>query len=201
MEVKTDTVLWDKLRSGDRDAFRRIYESEFEFLYQYGVRIIYNTQLVEDAIQELFIELWNSRERLSPTDSIRKYIAVSLKRKMIKMQSKQRKTELKDDFTHHHNAAAEETIEDKIIAGEVTAEQQESLKQAISELAPRQREVMYLRVNSGLDNEGIAEVLDISNQSVRNLISGAIKKLAERMTLIIILLTMSTISLLSAYGM
>jgi len=187
----SDTTLWEKLKSGDRNAFKDIYENEFQFLFHYGLKVIMDSQMVEDAIQELFIELWDAKQRLSSTDSIRKYVAISLKRKLIKKQIKQRKTDLKENFTDGQ-FNVEVNIEDEIIAGEISEEQKSNLEDAISELAPRQKEVMYLRFNSGIDNEGIAEILNISNQSVRNLISTAIKNLTKRMSVKIILIIMST---------
>ncbi len=59
-----------------------LYKSHIEILYRYGHKLTTDTQLVEDSIQDMFIELWNSRKRLSDTDSIKYYLFRILRRKI-----------------------------------------------------------------------------------------------------------------------
>src|SRR5690625_7032263 len=59
---------------------------------------------------------------------------------------------------------------------EVNSENRLILQQALNQLTPRQKEVIYLRFYHGLTNPEISGVMDINDQCVRNLLSGAIKR-------------------------
>lgn len=192
MNENTDRQIWDALRKGDQSALRKIYDQEFTYLYNYGRKISSDQSLVEDSIQDLFIEIWNRRENLSSTDSIRKYLAISLKRKLIRQTKKSQKTSLKEDFSTY-DFAAEISVETKMISDESKLEQLQLLKSGFSKLPARQQEVIYLKFYTGMDNESIAETMNITNQSVRNLAHKAIKTLSNNIFISILLLFMSTL--------
>src|SRR5690625_6672265 len=63
---------------------------------------------------------------------------------------------------------------------DVNSENRLILQQALNQLTPRQKEVIYLRFYHGLTNPEISGVMDINDQCVRNLLSGAIKRLRQR---------------------
>lgn len=192
MNENTDRQIWDALRKGDQSALRKIYDQEFTYLYNYGRKISSDQSLVEDSIQDLFIEIWNRRENLSSTDSIRKYLAISLKRKLIRQTKKSQKTSLKEDFSTY-DFAAEISVETKMISDESKLEQLQLLKSGFSKLPARQQEVIYLKFYTGMDNESIAETMNITNQSVRNIAHKAIKTLSNNIFISILLLFMSTL--------
>src|SRR5690606_8603457 len=83
-----DIEVWNTFRTGNDEAFIFIYTTYFDRLFAYGMRIVGDEHLVEDAIQELFIDLRNQRGRLSPTDSIKFYLFKCLKRKLHREASK-----------------------------------------------------------------------------------------------------------------
>lgn len=186
MDHTTDKDLWDKLRSGDKSALRHIYNAESDYLYNYGRKIFSDIQKVEDAIHDLFVEIWQKRERLGPTDSIRRYLAASLRRKVVEDLRKSARTQSTDDFSQV-NFTAELAIEDLLINEEISSEKAARLNEAFKVLSSRQKEVMYLKFYQGHDYEQIAEITGVSYQSLRNIISASIKKLREAMIVSLIL--------------
>ncbi len=176
----SDVELWDELREGSRKALRKIYDSHFHYLYNYGRKIFQDTGLVEDSIQDLFVEIWQRHDRLGKTDSIRRYLAASLRRKIVATLKKMQKTQQVEGF-EQIGFAAELAIEDILIAREMTEEQALRLKRAFDALSGRQKEVLYLRFYEGLEYEQIAEIVGIRYQSLRNLISGGIKRLRSEL--------------------
>lgn len=183
MLKKSDKELWSALKSGDHTALEHIYRLHFPFLYNYGRKIAYNDEMVEDAIQELFIELWEKRNNLSDTDNIRPYLTISVKRKIIKLISKSRDTT--SDF-EEHLFGSEDAIEDLLINTEIKSDKADRLKKALNQLSSRQKEIIYLKYYQGMDYDDIAEVMGLNYQSSRNLVNRAIKKLATVMTLLFI---------------
>ena len=53
-----DVRLWELFSEGKEIAFSHIYGTHFEGLFQYGCQFTKNESLVEDALQDMFIELW-----------------------------------------------------------------------------------------------------------------------------------------------
>lgn len=185
MDSKADIFLWRRLKSGDKGALESIYSTHVSALIQYGKRYSSNEQLVEDAIQDLFLYIWNSREKLGDTDSILKYLLVSLKRSLFKKMKAASKTA--DAEPEHHAFEAELSMEDMLIAEEGGVERSAQLKQAFEQLSAKQKEAIYLKFYQQMDYEDICEVMDINYQSVRNLISRSLQRLRKYMPLLIVL--------------
>src|SRR5688500_10958520 len=78
-----DAEIWNKFKSGDKRALSYIYSRYFEKLYNYGSRITDDFGLVEDSIQDLFVEFWNNREEIADVRNIKSYFYKSLRRKII----------------------------------------------------------------------------------------------------------------------
>lgn len=182
----SEKEIWNKLRNGDQGALEKIYRSYYSDLYIYGKRLTRDETTVEDCIQELFVELWNRRENLSETNSIKPYLLVSLKRKIFHTIKKIRKTtdtELEEKYFD-----AELSIDEILIAKETTAEQKNNLTAAFNALSDRQKEILFLKYYSEMDYEEISQIMELNYQSARNLVSRALQKLSKHMMIFILLL-------------
>ena len=82
---------------GSQEAYAGIYQRYFFFLLDYGKKICNDRELVCDTIQDLFIELWNNRARLSDTSSIRFYLSKALKYKLYRALAKEPFAQLDDE--------------------------------------------------------------------------------------------------------
>jgi DNA-directed RNA polymerase specialized sigma24 family protein len=82
----SDLEIWQSFKKGDKIAFAKIYQLHAKSLLNYGVtlRISSNLSVVEDCIQDLFLELWQSRENLADTDAIKFYLFRALKNKLMR---------------------------------------------------------------------------------------------------------------------
>ena len=79
---QADIFLWDNFRRGGKEAFEALYHLYVDQLYNYGMHIFLDRTVVEDSIQDLFLELWQRRQFLGDTDGLRFYLYKSLKRKI-----------------------------------------------------------------------------------------------------------------------
>jgi RNA polymerase sigma factor (sigma-70 family) len=78
----TDTELWQAFKQSEEGAYQYIYHQYAPPLYNYGRHLIKNRQLVEDCLHDLFVYLYEHRQTLGPTDSIKFYLFRSLRRKI-----------------------------------------------------------------------------------------------------------------------
>lgn len=172
----SDVLLWNAFREGNREAYAGIYKLYIEDLLSYGYRVTSNRQLIKDSIQDLFLHLWLHRENLSETDSIKFYLFRSLRNRIL------RNIEKSDILPQTADSILENIIEDfsfeqELMAQETEVQQIGRLQKAINKLSKRQQEVIQLRYHNDFSLEEIENLMQLNNQSVRNLLHRAISQL------------------------
>ena len=80
----TDADLWLAFKSGAKDAFAYIYLTYYPALYNYGHQFCQDLQVLEDCIQEVFIDIYKTAARLGNVKSIKFYLMKSLKTKYLR---------------------------------------------------------------------------------------------------------------------
>ena len=183
--MKSDVQEWDKLRAGDQAALKYIYEAYFSPLINYGLRISPHLELVEDCLQDLFVELWRLHATLGQTDSVKNYLMGSLRRKIIRSLQEKNKFDSSEPQLELQ-ASDEPNFLVSLIEDEEDSHKKSKLAKAMSQLSNRQREAIYLKYAEGLDYDQICEHMELQYQSVRNLVSTGINRLKEIIVLLII---------------
>lgn len=172
-----DVELWQMLKKGDHSALEKIYSDFVDKLYNYGLKFTQSSQLIEDAIHDLFVTIWNSRERISTTNSIQNYLFAALRNNLIRNIRADKNLEISDEieipFTSEPN-----TERLMILSEEKTAVILQLQKQ-LKSLTNRQQEAIYLKYYEERSYEEICMIMDINYQSVRNLISSGLIKMKE----------------------
>lgn len=176
---KSDLRIWQSFRKGDKAAFQKIYFAHYRFLYNYCRKYTTDTTLVEDLLQDMFVNILIRKERLSNTDNIRFYLFRCVRRSLFKiLNSKEYKVTDLFDFsnpTFHF----EEGIEPIYGDDEEQNRFRKLLATSVNKLSERQKEILYLKYYSGLNNKEIAEVLGVSYQTVRNTLCNALGKIRK----------------------
>jgi RNA polymerase sigma factor (sigma-70 family) len=171
-----DLDLWRLFLQGDEEAFAHIFETSARPLYRYGHALTPHKEIVEDSIQDIFIELWNSRLRLKDTDNILYYLFKVLRRKIFKNIDS---NILLDDDLLKNNSDSIPSLETTIIENENQVQKLAHITDAISKLSPRQREVLELRFYQGFSYEEIGVITEINLQSVHNTVHRALTALRQ----------------------
>ncbi|GAA4824162.1 sigma-70 family RNA polymerase sigma factor [Algivirga pacifica] len=178
--MTTDRELWNQLRSGEETALKEIFSQYIQLLYKYGYKCCQDSALVEDAIQDLFLRLWEKRSTLGETDAIKFYLMSSLKRDLYRRMSRNKNVSLEEEH-QSIDFVLDFTVEDQIVAAEGDRINKQKLEKTLNSLSKRQKEVIYLRFYLEMSPEEVSELMQISNQSVRNLQSEALKKMKSEM--------------------
>ncbi|MBS1660311.1 MAG: sigma-70 family RNA polymerase sigma factor [Bacteroidetes bacterium] len=165
-------MLWESFRKGDRDAFAALFRAHYEALFRFGSKFTADTELLEDTIQELFMELWQAKST-TPVLSVKAYLLKSLKYKLLKVFRKNSKHIPLGD----NDVAFEWSHENFIIAEQESAEKKKLVLDALQRLSNRQREIIYLKYYQNLSYEEVSEIMNINYQVARNLLYQAIKSL------------------------
>lgn len=181
--------VWKAFKNGDQQAFAEIYKLYINDLLSYGYRVTSDRQLIKDSIQDLFLNLWQTKQNLTDTTSIRFYLYRSLRNRIIKNLEKTETINL-DATNIFDNIIGALSIEDDIIETEHSNQQLLKLRQAIKLLSKRQQEVLQLRYYHDFNNDEICQLMNLSNQSVRNLLHNSISELRHYLNLIISFLSL-----------
>ncbi|MCF0074736.1 sigma-70 family RNA polymerase sigma factor [Dyadobacter sp. CY261] len=172
-----DRILWQRFRQGDEEAFTLLYQRYVRVLYSYGKKLITEEAVIEDLVQDLFIDLWQSRSRLADAESPRFYLFRSLRRRIHKAcngRLNERWEYVDEDF--HPVTLSKES---EIIESEQFQKQKDELDAWLKSLPGRQYEVMILRFYHDFSYSQISQLLTINEQSVRNLVQRAVCKLRQ----------------------
>lgn len=181
--IPLELDLWESFKKGDERAFVNIYQKYVNVLYRYGANITPDADLVKDCIQDLFLNLWNKRENLGETDSIKFYLLKSLKRVIHKALMAQNNILNIDDIGEGSSFNIVLPHESELISSQVMQEQRENLDRMMNKLTKRQREAIYLYFYLELSYEEVASMMSLKISSVYDLVYDAIKNMKQTVSL------------------
>lgn len=173
----SDTVAWALFKSGDDRSLNVLLSRYFRPLLHYGSKFSKDRSLVEDVIQDLFLDFLERRTHLGDPVSVKNYLFKCLRNNLIRaMKEGMVSIEMpeKDDFFVDF-----ENIEKFLVSLDESAELTSKIARFFTFLTKRQKEVLFLRYYENLDNDEIAEMMGISKQSVSNLLLKSINVLRE----------------------
>lgn len=179
MRNEANAKLWHAFKQGSWEAYTRLYNEYYAVLNNYGYKFTRNSTLIEDAIHDLFVRLWTSRENLGIPVSIKNYLYKSLRNTLI------RKIQSENKFTAMHGSDYPSGFEVLYTgtAGAGIEEKQfrEKVQGIINTLPARQKEIIYLRFYEGLSYEEIADIMSIGISSAYKLLYKALENLQHIM--------------------
>jgi RNA polymerase sigma-19 factor, ECF subfamily len=164
-KVKSNTELILLLKEGNMVAFDTIYEKYCRRLFGFVVRYVKLESDAEEIVQDVFVKIWENRERIDAYSSFDSYLftisynsAISLLRKRI--HEKKYLEHLR--YVQQEYSAPELT--DELYFNELNR----TIQSLLAELTPRQKEIYRLSREEGLTHDEIAKKLGISINTVKN---------------------------------
>jgi len=174
---RNDIILWESFLKGDAPSLGILFKKYYSPLIQYGNKICKHTQLLEDSIQDLFLEIWRKKNDI-PIVSIKAYLFGALKYKLLK-QIREGNTGSIDLLDDHEFVLSRESF---MITTEEEKAISDQLVRALAQLSNRQREVVYLKFYHQLDYEEVSAIMHINYQATRNLLYQAVKSLRRSLS-------------------
>ena len=170
--------LVTQLKNGDMLAFDRIYELYSHKLYSFVFRIIKNEAEAEDIVQEVFVKIWESRDKLEDYKLLNSFLftiaynhSIDLIRKRI--NNSKYLGHLRNSSVFQPGTTTISEVEFNDLSDHV--------QKLISKLPERQKQVYLLHRETGLTYPEIAAQLGISKNTVENHMVKALKYLRQNM--------------------
>lgn len=165
------------LRKGSYADFNKLYELYADRLYGFAYNLTHSSEMSEEIVQEVFLKIWQMREHLSPEYSFRSFLFTIARNKFLNALRNRLTLLSYDEYAAQFDSAGENTTESDFNFNELN----EQILQAKNKLSNRQKMIFEMSREEGLSNQEIALKLDISEQSVRNQLSCALKILREEL--------------------
>lgn len=166
-----------RLQHNDEQALAAIMRKYYTSLYNYGSRFTADEGLIKDCIQEVFISLWQRRENAASILSPRYYLLRAVKNKVLKSLHQNNIRSGTVALEEEYDFLQEFSVEKLIIDKQMSEEQATILRKTMAQLSKRQHELIYLKFYQHLDHAQIAGLMNLSRQSVYNLLHETIQKL------------------------
>jgi RNA polymerase sigma-70 factor (ECF subfamily) len=174
-------ALVARIRLGDAEAFRRLFDAFYEPLHRYAHHMLRSREEAEDVVHDVFLRVWDQRERLDPACNVRAYLHAAarnraldcLRRRRLEQRWRRDDPPSPDEERGTVDAGGEGDAESAIEAGEVT----EAIRRAVEALPPRQRQVIVLRWRRQMSYAEIAAELQIAEKTVGIHMTRALQRL------------------------
>lgn len=182
--MEYEKTIWDTFRYGDELSFRKLFEEYYGPLFNYGHKFTTDSFVIEEALQDLFVKLWNNKNNIRETGSVKNYLYKAFRRVLLRKLDYSPRLHLFSNANAADNAPFNIQLghDDAMIRDENHQETRQKLETALSKLSPRQREIIHLRYFEELDYEEIAVIMQLSISSAYKLLYRAIDALKIQFT-------------------
>lgn len=170
------------MKDGSKSAFLDIYKEYYNILFCYGFSLTRDKELTKDSIQEMFLELWDTRSSINAdVQNIRSYLCTWLRRKISRIQSRNIKAKANQKFSD--SEVHQLSYEELLVAFQETEERKEKLSKALKHLTKKQLEIIKLKFFENLSYDEMATRTTLSNRTLYNTIFLAIQQLRKDFSL------------------
>ncbi|WP_185154468.1 RNA polymerase sigma-70 factor [Fulvivirga sp. M361] len=179
MAQEPDNII-SEIKSGSKPAFEKAFRQYYGALLNFAKGMLKDEDAAEEHVQEVFIKLWEMRDKLKPDLKLFPYLLTSVRNRCLN-QVKHKQVEQKyinytqKQYRDQVLSYSDYDIEDEII---------EKLQYSITLLPDKCREVFHLSRFEGFSHKQIAEKLKISTKTVENHITKAMKIIRKELLVI-----------------
>lgn len=178
MRHLSDSDLFSLLAEPEKEkAFVEIIDRYKKDLYRLSYFKTGSSPDSEEIVQDVFISLWNNREKITVGNSLAPYLFQSVKNRVISFYvNKKRKIPFSDLLDIKYEPAVL-SVEEHII----THETENFLQEEIEKMPSTMKRIFHLSRYEHLSVKEIASVLSLSEQTVKNNISNALRILSKKL--------------------
>jgi RNA polymerase sigma-70 factor (family 1) len=171
-----EEALMSRFRSGDPEAFEKVYNSYHYTIYGFARYYLQNDTEAEDITSETFVKLWKLKANFESLNNVLAFLRITTRNACLDyMKFKKRQMAGKQELLYLLDPDDQKAFADLEIKNEVL----KHIHNAIESLPKKSRRVMQMTV-SGMKNGEIARELNVSVQTVMNQKTSALKVIRMR---------------------
>lgn len=169
----SDTDLLKLFQKGDAIAYREIYDRYWQLLFRFSRKLMQDNSIAEDIVQDIFTVLWVKREQLDLNMPLAAYLYKLTRNKILDVI---RHSKVESRYIEHLQQVIQinNQLPDQLY---IERELYDQIEQEIKNLPEKMRIIFEMSRKDFKSNKEIADELGISQQTVKNQVSNAIRTL------------------------
>jgi len=92
-----DEIIYNKIRHKDKKAFEYLFDRYYRRLFLFARKILYDSDAAHDAVQNVFIKMWDNSGKIHLKNSLRNYLFISVKNECLQYL---RSLKIRDNKNH-----------------------------------------------------------------------------------------------------
>jgi RNA polymerase sigma-70 factor, ECF subfamily len=171
--LEHDQQIIQDIRDGREEPFRSVFNDYYESLCRYAFTILRDMDDAEDVVQALFLKIWEKRQNLTITNTIKSYLYKAVYHQCMNQfehRAVREKYQERSSFERSSEVQFPEVFPNEL---------EESIAAAINSLPKQCRTIFMLSRYQEMKYSEIAKHLDISVNTIENQISKALRILRE----------------------
>lgn len=169
--------LWkQQIAVGNEHAFRKVFNHFAERLTEFAYSITKNKEAAVEILDEVFVKIWKNKQQLSRVENLTTYLYTAIKNTSLNYLSQKASKYNDQPFDFINIVLREDDRPDQQL---ISAEIYGKIKQAIESLPPKCKMIFKLVREDGLRYKEVAEILNISENTVDAQMVIAVKKIVQ----------------------
>ena len=157
-----DSLLVEKVKEGDTKAFEELYYMYSEKLFYFALRYLKTKEDAEGLVQDIFIKIWENREKLKQGLSFSAYLFTIAKHTIFNRHRKRINEDAYKEYLRNYIDRHQNKTENDVIL----ADMKHRIDKSIESLPPQRKLIFQLSRNEGLSYKEISSQLNISEKTV-----------------------------------
>lgn len=175
VSTSSEKLLVQQLMAGNNKAFRKLFDTYRNDVYAYSISMLKTKVLAEEIVQDVFLKIWQHRDRLNPDLSFKSYVFTITRNLTFNLISKVANNRKLKEEVFYESQKSYSPIEDKIAETDY-----EIIKmKAIDQLPPKRKIIFEMSRNEGKSYDEISKELNISVSTVKGQMSKALATIKD----------------------
>jgi RNA polymerase sigma-70 factor (ECF subfamily) len=180
-EIFNDQVLQslkERIAEGDERSFRQLFDNFSPKLIEFAYAMLKLKDAATEVVDQVFVKIWQQRKKVTSVQSLRVYLYTATKNTALNYISKKAKEQITEPFDFINLQLSDnESPEQQMITSEIF----KKIRLTVDELPPRCKMIFKLVREDGLKYKEVAEILNISLNTVDAQMVIAVKRISEKL--------------------
>jgi RNA polymerase sigma-70 factor, ECF subfamily len=178
--ILSDKRLLLLLKSGNKTAFTEIFDRYWSILFIQACKLVRDEDEAADLVQEVFIYIWDNRETIAIEGELLPYLSRAVRYRFLDLLDKRKVRRNYADsfrvFMQEGRAVTDEQLREKELL--------RIIDELVNRLPPKQKQVYEMSRKGNMSTAEIALALNVSEKTVQNQVSLALRELKLKFNLL-----------------
>ena len=176
VDISIINSLKTPISEGDQIAFKSLYDLLFKKLVQFAMAIVKDQSAAVGIVDEVFVKFWKNRQNASSINNLRVYFYTAVKNTALNHLSQNVKEQKIESFDYVDVQVNDNITPEQLM---ITSELFSKIKIAVNNLPSKCKIIFKLVREDGLTYKEVANILNVSENTVDAQLVIAVKRIRE----------------------